>query len=59
MVTRKAPEALKLKTGDKLLVVVRGDGPNDAQAEEICEANRGRGEGYPPEYLERERKSWE
>lgn len=61
VVPREAREALGIKPGDKILVVVRDNRvlvlqkPKDARA-----ALRGIGKGvYPKDYLRKERQSWE
>ena len=61
MVPREAREALGVKAGDKLLVVVRGKTviilpkPDSFQ-----KAIRGlAGSPYPPDYLRKERESWD
>ncbi|HTG60636.1 MAG TPA: AbrB/MazE/SpoVT family DNA-binding domain-containing protein [Terriglobia bacterium] len=61
VVPREAREALKLKAGDKLLMVVRGDvllmtRKPRSFAKRIEGVARGL---YPLDYLVRERKSWE
>jgi AbrB family looped-hinge helix DNA binding protein len=61
VVPREAREALKLKAGDKLLMVVRGDvllmtRKPRSFAKRIEGVAR---DLYPPDYLEQERKSWE
>ncbi len=61
VVPREARKALKLKAGDKLLVVVRGDVLLiTRQPRSFAKRIQGMAKGlYPPDYLERERKSWE
>jgi antitoxin PrlF len=61
VVPREAREALGVKAGDKLLVVVRGKTviilpkPDSFQ-----KAIRGlAGSPYPPDYLRKERESWD
>ena len=61
VIPREARDALGVRAGDKLLVVVRGDvvivlpKPKDRQA-----AIRGLARGaYPPGYLGKERRSWD
>ena len=61
VIPREAREALKVKPGDKLVVVVRGDRvivlekPKSPHA-----AIRGLARGlYPKDYLEKERQSWD
>lgn len=61
VVPRKAREALKLKPGDKLRVVVIDDRVVlHRKAEDPVSAARGssRGLRYPPDYLDREREDW-
>ncbi len=60
VIPREAREALRVKAGDKLLVVVRGDKvivlekPSSYHA-----AIRGlAGDAYPKSYLKKERDSW-
>ncbi len=60
VVPREAREALRVKAGDRLLVVTRGETvillP---RPENYAEAIRGIGKGlYPKDYLKRERASW-
>ncbi len=60
VIPREAREALRIKPGNKLLVVSRGDRvillrkPKN-YAEAIAGIARG---VYPPDYLQSERKSW-
>jgi AbrB family looped-hinge helix DNA binding protein len=61
VIPREARKALGLKPGDKILVVVRGqtvlvlEKPKSHHA-----AIRGLARGaYPPDYLQKERESWE
>ncbi len=61
VIPREARNALRIKAGDKLLVVVRGDTvillrkpKNYSRA--ISETAK---ELYPPDYLKRERESWQ
>ena len=61
VIPREAREALQLKPGDKLLVIVRSnkvlvlEKPKSYHA-----AIRGLGRGlYPKNYLKKERESWE
>jgi len=61
VVPREAREALRLKAGDRLLVMVRGERviilekPKSSRA-----AIRGLGRGlYSPGYLRKERQSWD
>jgi AbrB family looped-hinge helix DNA binding protein len=61
VIPREAREALHLKPGDKLLVVVRG---NDLlllqKPKSYAKALRGLASGlYPKDYLRKERESWE
>lgn len=60
VVPREAREALGLRAGTKLLVVLRGDTLIlRRKPKNYAEAIRGIGKGlYPPGYLENERKSW-
>jgi AbrB family looped-hinge helix DNA binding protein len=60
VIPREAREALKIKSGDKLVVVVRGNQllvfP---RPKSYKNALRGLGKGlYPEGYLEKERQSW-
>jgi AbrB family looped-hinge helix DNA binding protein len=61
VIPREAREALQLKPGDKLLVVVQGNRVIVLEKPKSFEsAIRGIGRGlYPKGYLERERRSWE
>ena len=61
VVPREAREALKLKAGDRLLVVVRGDVLlMTRKPRSFTKRIEGVAKGlYPADYLERERKSWE
>ena len=61
VVPHEARKALKLKAGDKLLVVVRGDVLLiTRKPRSFAKRIQGMAKGlYPPDYLERERKSWE
>jgi AbrB family looped-hinge helix DNA binding protein len=61
VIPREAREALGVKAGDKLLVVVRGDRVIVLQKpKSYPEAIRGMGRGmYPDGYLEKERQSWD
>jgi AbrB family looped-hinge helix DNA binding protein len=58
---REAREALRVKAGDKLLVVVRGDKVIVLQKPKAHHAAiRGLAAGaYPAGYLQKERKSWD
>jgi len=61
VIPRAAREALHLKPGDKLLVVVRGDKVIVLHKPKAHHsAIRGlKGRSYPEKYLEKERRSWE
>ncbi len=61
VIPRQAREALRVKAGDKLLVVVRGNRIIVLQKpEKHSAALRGLGAGvYPDGYLQKERKSWD
>jgi len=61
VIPREAREALGLKAGDKLLVVVRGNKVIVLQKPESYEAAiRGFAQGaYPSRYLRKERRSWD
>ncbi len=61
VIPREAREALRVKAGDKLLVVVRGDQVIVLQKPKAHHtAIRGLGAGaYSPGYLRKERKSWD
>ena len=61
VIPREAREALNLKPGDKLLVVVRGDQVIVVQKPKSYQtAIRGLGRGlYPRGYLQKERGSWD
>ncbi|HTU47547.1 MAG TPA: AbrB/MazE/SpoVT family DNA-binding domain-containing protein [Bryobacteraceae bacterium] len=60
VIPKEAREALGLKAGDKLLVVVRGDRVIVLQKPESHRsALRGLAKSpYPDKYLKRERESW-
>lgn len=60
VIPREAREALGIKAGDKLLVVVRGERVIVLQKPTShYTAIRGLGAGrYPTGYLEKERRSW-
>ena len=60
VIPREAREALQLKPGDKLLVLVRGGNVLVLQKPKSYRtAIRGLGRGvYPKDYLRRERESW-
>jgi AbrB family looped-hinge helix DNA binding protein len=58
VIPREAREALRVKAGDKLLVIVRGDRVVVLQKPAAHhEAIRGLGK-YPRNYLQKQRKSW-
>jgi AbrB family looped-hinge helix DNA binding protein len=61
VIPREAREALGVKPGDKLLVVVRGERVIVLQKPESHHAAiRGLARGvYPKGYLQKERESWE
>jgi len=61
VIPREAREALRVKAGDKLLVVVRGDRVIVLQKPKAHHAAiRGLGtDVYPEGYLRKERKSWD
>lgn len=61
VIPRKAREALGLKVGDKLLVVVHGDSVIVLQKPRSHrKAIRGLAQGsYPGGYLRKERRSWD
>jgi AbrB family looped-hinge helix DNA binding protein len=61
VIPREAREALELKSGDKVLVVVRGKRVLVLQKPESHRAAiRGLARaGYPKRHLEKERQSWE
>lgn len=61
VVPREARQALQVKSGDELVVVVRGDHViMMKRPKSYAAALRGLGKGlYPPGYLEEERRSWE
>jgi AbrB family looped-hinge helix DNA binding protein len=61
VIPREAREALHLKAGDKVLVSVRGDRVIVLQKPtKFRDAIRGMGAGaYPPDYLRKERESWD
>lgn len=60
VIPREAREAMKVKGGDELLVVVKGDLTLVMpKPKSYAKAMRGLGKGiYPPHYLKRERASW-
>jgi AbrB family looped-hinge helix DNA binding protein len=61
VIPREARVALRVKPGDKLVVVVRGDKVIVLQKPKSPHAAiRGLGSGvYSPDYLDKERKGWE
>lgn len=61
VIPREAREALNLKPGDKVLVLVRGGNVLLLQKpKSYHKAIRGLGRGlYPKDYLRKERESWE
>jgi AbrB family looped-hinge helix DNA binding protein len=61
VIPREARQALQLKAGDKVLVVVRGDSVLVLQKPKAHHAAiRGIGKGvYPAGYLRKERQSWD
>jgi len=61
VIPREAREALGVKAGDKLLVVVRGDSVVVIEKPKShAHAIRGLGRGlYPKGYLRKERRSWD
>jgi AbrB family looped-hinge helix DNA binding protein len=61
VIPREAREALQLKPGDKILVVVRGGNVLVLQKPKSYRAAiRGIGrENYSPDHLKEERQSWE
>jgi len=61
VIPREAREALGVKAGDKLVVVVRGDTVIVLQKPKSHQsAIRGLARGvYPARYLRRERRSWD
>jgi len=61
VIPREAREALDLKPGDKLLVLVRGGNVLVLQKPKSYRAAlRGLGRGvYPKDYLRKERDSWD
>ena len=61
VIPREAREALNVKAGDKLQVVVRGDSVILLQSpKSYRKAIRGLAQGrYPGGYLKEERKSWD
>jgi AbrB family looped-hinge helix DNA binding protein len=59
VIPREAREALRVKAGDKLLVVVRGDRVIVLQKPESHHAAIRGLRRYPRNYLQKERASWE
>ncbi len=61
VIPREAREALQVKPGDKLVVVVRGDRVIVLQKPKSYHAAvRGMARGaYPSNYLQKERQSWD
>ncbi len=61
VIPREAREALRVKAGDRLLVVVRGERVIILENPKVHhEAIRGLGAGvYPAGHLSKERKSWD
>jgi AbrB family looped-hinge helix DNA binding protein len=61
VIPREAREKLKLKAGDKLVVVVRGDTIIIfARPKSYAKALHGIARGlYPKDYIEKERQSWD
>jgi len=61
VIPREARQALKVKSGDELLVVVRGEHLiMMKRPKSFAAALRGLAKDlYPPDYLEKERQSWE
>jgi len=61
VIPKEAREALGVKAGDKLLIVVHGDGVIVLQKpKSFHKALRGLARGtYPPDYLKKERESWD
>lgn len=60
VVPREARQALKVKAGDEVVVVVHGDHViMMKRPKSYKDALRGLGKGlYPPDYLKKERESW-
>jgi len=60
VIPKAAREAMRVKGGDKLLIVVKGDVPVVMQEpKSYAKALRGLAKGmYPRDYLNRERQSW-
>ena len=60
VIPREAREALRVKAGDKLLVVVRGNKVIVLQKPKAYHsAIRGLRGAYPDGYLQKERESWD
>jgi AbrB family looped-hinge helix DNA binding protein len=61
VIPREARHALKVKSGDELVVVVRGEHIiMMKRPKSYAAALRGLGKNlFPPDYLEKERQSWE
>jgi len=61
VIPREAREALHLKAGDKVLVSVRGESVILLKKpSKFRDAIRGMAAGtYPPDYLRKERESWD
>lgn len=61
VIPREAREALHLKAGDKVLVTVRGESVILLKKpSKFRDAIRGMGvDTYPPDYLRKERESWD
>ena len=57
---REARDAMRVKGGDELLVVVKGDVTIIMpKPKEYCEALSGKGKNiYPKNYIRKERSSW-
>jgi AbrB family looped-hinge helix DNA binding protein len=60
VIPKEAREALGVKAGDKLLIVVGGNGVIVLQKpKSFAKALKGLAKGvYPPDYLKKERASW-
>ncbi len=61
VIPREARQSLGLRPGDKLLVVLMGDDMIVLRKpKSFAAAVKGIGKGlYPPDYLKKERESWE
>ena len=60
VIPREAREALNVKAGDKLLVVVRGDKVIILERpKSFAAAISGIAQPYPQDYLKKERESWD